>query len=251
MEQNYYDILEVSKNASPEIIEKAYKTLVKKYHPDLQIAEEKNKYEEKIKKINEAYDILSNSEKRKNYDLNLKNTEISIDNYNALYQENINLKNNLKILKEKLNNLNNIQNNNYENNNCEKNNYENNNCENNNCEKNNYENNNCENNNYENNNYQKNNLNYNNIKKNKNNYSENIINNNFNSNNNDKIYYIKMNIKNIYNNLKLNFLYYLNKLIKDLIALIITILILIFIFSILKHIPFTKNYLTNHLFNIH
>ena len=60
-----------------------------------------------------------------------------------------------------------------------------------------------------------------------------------------------MNIKNIYNNLKLNFLYYLNKLIKDLIALIITILILIFIFSILKHIPFTKNYLTNHLFNIH
>ena len=31
MEQNYYDILEVSKNASPEIIEKAYKTLVKKY----------------------------------------------------------------------------------------------------------------------------------------------------------------------------------------------------------------------------
>ena len=45
----------------------------------------------------------------------------------ALYQENINLKNNLKILKEKLNNLNNIQNNNYENNNCEKNNYENNN----------------------------------------------------------------------------------------------------------------------------
>ena len=236
MEQNYYDILEISKNASPEIIEKAYKTLVKKYHPDLQIAEEKNKYEEKIKKINEAYDILSNSEKRKNYDLNLKNTEISIDNYNALYQENINLKNNLKILKEKLNNLNNIQNNNYENNNCEKNNYENNN---------------CEKNNYENNNYQKNNLNYNNIKKNKNNYSENIINNNFNSNNNDKLYYIKMNIKNIYNNLKLNFLYYLNKLIKDLIALIITILILIFIFSILKHIPFTKNYLTNHLFNIH
>ena len=234
--KNYYEILEVDRNASEEVIEKAYKTLVKKYHPDLQIAEEKNKYEEKIKKINEAYDILSNSEKRKNYDLNLKNTEISIDNYNALYQENINLKNNLKILKEKLNNLNNIQNNNYENNNCEKNNYENNN---------------CEKNNYENNNYQKNNLNYNNIKKNKNNYSENIINNNFNSNNNDKLYYIKMNIKNIYNNLKLNFLYYLNKLIKDLIALIITILILIFIFSILKHIPFTKNYLTNHLFNIH
>ena len=41
MKKNYYDILEVNKNASPEIIEKAYKTLVKKYHPDLQKNEEK------------------------------------------------------------------------------------------------------------------------------------------------------------------------------------------------------------------
>ena len=113
MEQNYYEILEVNKNASPEIIEKAYKTLVKKYHPDLQQDENKNKYEEKIKKINEAYDILSDPEKRKKYDLNLKNTEISINDYNSLYQENINLKNNLNILKEKLNYLNNIQNNYY------------------------------------------------------------------------------------------------------------------------------------------
>lgn len=121
MEQNYYDILEVSKNASPEIIEKAYKTLVKKYHPDLQKSEDKNKYEEKIKKINEAYDILSDSEKRKNYDLNLKNTEVSINDYNILYQENINLKNNLNILKEKLNYLNNVQNN-YEKNNLNNNN---------------------------------------------------------------------------------------------------------------------------------
>lgn len=114
MEENYYDILEVSKNASPEIIEKAYKTLVKKYHPDLQKNEEKNKYEEKIKKINEAYDILSNPEKRKNYDLNLKNTQFSINDYNNLYQENINLKNDLNKLKENINNSeNNIINNNY------------------------------------------------------------------------------------------------------------------------------------------
>ena len=124
MENNYYDILEVSKNASPEIIEKAYKTLVKKYHPDLQKDEDKNKYEEKIKKINEAYNILSDSEKRKKYDLNLKNTEISINDYNSLYQENINLKNNLNILKEKLNSLNNFQNN-YEKNNLNYNNLEN------------------------------------------------------------------------------------------------------------------------------
>ena len=34
--KNYYEILEVDKNASEEVIEKAYKTLAKKYHPDLQ-----------------------------------------------------------------------------------------------------------------------------------------------------------------------------------------------------------------------
>ena len=40
--KNYYKILEVSENASPEVIEKAYKVLVKKYHPDLQKANRKN-----------------------------------------------------------------------------------------------------------------------------------------------------------------------------------------------------------------
>ena len=203
MEQNYYDILEVSKNASPEIIEKAYKTLVKKYHPDLQQDENKNKYEEKIKKINEAYDILSDPEKRKKYDLNLKNTEISINDYNSLYQENINLKNNLNILKEKLNYLNNIQNN-YEINNLNYNNLENN--------KNNYS-----------ENFLNNNLNSN---KNNENYYKNTKNN-----------------YNNYYNFKLNKLFNFKKRLKDLLALIITILIFIFIFFILWHIPFTKNYL--------
>lgn len=103
MEKNYYDILEINKNASPEIIEKAYKTLVKKYHPDLQENDLKIKYEEKIKKINEAYEVLSDPEKRKNYDLNLKNIEISVDNYNNLYNENINLKNEINYLKNNLN----------------------------------------------------------------------------------------------------------------------------------------------------
>lgn len=113
MEQNYYDILEVNKNASPEIIEKAYKTLVKKYHPDLQENDLKIKYEEKIKKINEAYSILSDSEKRKNYDLFLKNNEVSIDDYNKLYQENIILKKEINYLKNnyKQNNINNNLNN--------------------------------------------------------------------------------------------------------------------------------------------
>ena len=122
MEENYYEILEVNKNASPEIIEKAYKTLVKKYHPDLQEDNMKKIYEEKIKKINEAYDILSNSEKRKNYDLNLNNTIISSDDYNNLINENINLKKEINYLKNNLNNIQKNINNDYNNSN-NKNNY--------------------------------------------------------------------------------------------------------------------------------
>lgn len=104
MEENYYDILQVNKNASIEIIEKAYKTLVKKYHPDLQEGNLKEKYEEKIKKINEAYEVLSDSEKRKSYDLTLSHQNIiSEEEYNKLYSEYINMKNELNYLKNNSN----------------------------------------------------------------------------------------------------------------------------------------------------
>ena len=76
MNKNYYQILEVDVNASFEVIEKAYKTLVKKYHPDLQENSLKNDSEAKLKLINEAYEVLSNEEKRKNYDLALQQEEI-------------------------------------------------------------------------------------------------------------------------------------------------------------------------------
>lgn len=69
---NLYEILEVSEKASKEVIDKAYHVLVKKYHPDLQQGEEKQKAEEKMKQINEAYEILSNEEKRREYDINLE-----------------------------------------------------------------------------------------------------------------------------------------------------------------------------------
>lgn len=68
MKQNYYEILEVDKNASQEIIKKAYNTLAKKYHPDLQNDDVKHLYEEKLKLINEAYETLSDSTKRTEYD---------------------------------------------------------------------------------------------------------------------------------------------------------------------------------------
>lgn len=80
MNRNYYDILQVNKNASPEIIEKAYKTLAKKYHPDLQIAENKKQSEEILKEINKAYEILSNAEKKQAYDLSLAEQEKQIKN---------------------------------------------------------------------------------------------------------------------------------------------------------------------------
>ena len=71
-EKTLYEILQVSENASPEIIEKAYKTLAKKYHPDLQEEANKSRAEAMMKKINEAYDVLGNEEKRKTYNAELE-----------------------------------------------------------------------------------------------------------------------------------------------------------------------------------
>ena len=70
--KDYYEILEVNEKASSEIIEKAYKTLVKKYHPDLYSTVEKKQAEKKLKDINEAYQILSDSFLRSQYDLELQ-----------------------------------------------------------------------------------------------------------------------------------------------------------------------------------
>lgn len=86
--KNYYEILEVSRNASEEIIEKAYKVLAKKYHPDLQEEQNKKQAEEKMKLINEAYEVLSDTNKRKEYNIELENEEKrkiqeqQINNYN-------------------------------------------------------------------------------------------------------------------------------------------------------------------------
>ncbi len=63
--KDYYDILGVDRNASQEEIQKKYRTLARKYHPD--INKEKGA-EEKFKEINEAYEVLRDPEKRKKYD---------------------------------------------------------------------------------------------------------------------------------------------------------------------------------------
>ena len=73
--KNYYDILEVNQKASKEVIEKAYKVLIKKYHPDAQISSKKYECSEKIKEINEAYEVLSNPFLRSQYDIELEKEE--------------------------------------------------------------------------------------------------------------------------------------------------------------------------------
>jgi len=66
MSEDYYKILGVQKNASVEEIKKAYRKLAMKYHPDH--AKGDKSAEEKFKKISEAYAVLSDKEKRKEYD---------------------------------------------------------------------------------------------------------------------------------------------------------------------------------------
>lgn len=70
--KNYYEILQVNENASQEIIEKAYKVLVKKYHPDLQDGDKSVYAEEVIKNINEAYEVLSDNFLREQYNIELQ-----------------------------------------------------------------------------------------------------------------------------------------------------------------------------------
>ncbi len=63
--QDYYDILGVSKNSSPEEIKRAYRNLARRYHPDVNKAPDA---ESRFKEINEAYEVLSDDSKRRTYD---------------------------------------------------------------------------------------------------------------------------------------------------------------------------------------
>ena len=107
-DKNYYNILNINKDASYDDIKKAYYKLALKYHPD------KNKddnAEEKFKEISEAYEILSDENKKLSYDnnnLNINTFSNANDIFNKVFQ-NHNFNININNMFSGFNNINSIQ----------------------------------------------------------------------------------------------------------------------------------------------
>ena len=66
MSRDYYEVLEIPRDATPDVIKKAYRKLARKYHPDVNKGDKKT--ESKFKEVQAAYDLLSDPEKRALFD---------------------------------------------------------------------------------------------------------------------------------------------------------------------------------------
>ena len=78
-----YSVLGVSSNANLEEIKKAFRSLARKFHPD--VAKDKLRGEEKFKAVNAAYEVLSDKEKRRAYDAELSGTKETSYTYTYTY----------------------------------------------------------------------------------------------------------------------------------------------------------------------
>ena len=72
MSRDHYQILQVRREADPEVIEKAYRALCFKHHPDRVPDRERTHATERMKSINEAYRVLSDPRLRRRYDSTLR-----------------------------------------------------------------------------------------------------------------------------------------------------------------------------------
>lgn len=107
MKKDYYEILGVSKEATNDEIKKAYRSLAKQYHPDKNAGDEEA--EAKFKEINEAHEVLSDPNKRKQYDTYGHNKYGRVDDFSNMFRnrrrpirkgENLNL--NIKLSLEEI-----------------------------------------------------------------------------------------------------------------------------------------------------
>ena len=106
--KDFYAILGVDKSSNKEQIKSSYKKLALKYHPDKNM-ENKDEAEKKFKEISEAYEILSDDEKRRNYD-NGQNIVINNRNPFDIFETMFNRKNAFHVNINNLHNLNNLNN---------------------------------------------------------------------------------------------------------------------------------------------
>jgi DnaJ-class molecular chaperone len=86
MTKEYYKVLEIDENATPEEIKKAYRKAALKHHPDKN-PNNREEAETKFKETNEAYGVLSDPEKRKRYDAGETNFTSPTGDYEYNYEE--------------------------------------------------------------------------------------------------------------------------------------------------------------------